>query len=594
MDRRTKVVATIGPACADRDIFESMYRAGVDCVRLNLSHGDCGDHRAAFQLVHDLRERVQEPGRPLALMVDTRGPEVRISPSVETLKITAGDIVAITADDNCRVPGAAHVLHVNIPGLSREIPEDTEVLIDDGRVQLVVQELRERVILARAVNGGTVAGGKNVSFPGVTLDLPVLSDRDREDLRFAVSSGADWLALSLVHSAGDVLEVKDYLHAIGSADTAVMAKIETAAAYEELDHILAVSDGVMVARGDLGVQYPPEEVPMMQKDIIARCNAAGIPVVTATQMLESMTRNPTATRAEASDVANAILDGTDAVMLSGETAVGEYPRGTVEVMVRIIRRTEERWLGARDCGDGFLRFGTETIGESVALAAVTMSRDLRAAAIVTPTRSGYTARMVARYRPRADVVAVTTSDQVSRQLVLVWGVLPVTHRHLQNDTASEAQRIALEVGAVSEGSLVIITSGAPGGPAGTTDTLMVRTLHSTLVSGHGVGRGSAVGAALVEDDTGLLQSPDISGAGVLVMRAWRREFADQVEAAVAIVAEEGGLSSEAALVGLEFGIPVIVGAAGATRAILPGMVITVDAGRGLVHSASGENRHPTQ
>ncbi len=593
MDRRTKVVATIGPACAGRDVLESMYRAGMDVVRLNLSHGSEANHRDAVRTVREVRERTEEPGRPLALMVDSRGPEIRVLPSAGTIDIRPGDMVALTADGCSQVPGADHVVCVNVPCLPSGLCRGSQVLIADGRMQLRVSDLGDGMILAEAVDAGTISGGNNVCFPGVVLDFPILSDSDQKDLRLSVASGAEWLALSLVRRAEDVLEARDYLHDIGSADTAVMAKIETAEAYEHLDHILAVSDGVMVARGDLGVEYPPEEIPMIQKDIIARCNAAAIPVVTATQMLESMTTSPTATRAEASDVANAILDGSDAVMLSGETAVGEYPRRTIEMMVRIIQRTEERWLGSRRPGEDVERFERDSIGEAVARAAVNMSYDLQADAIVTPTRSGYTSRMVARYRPRAKVVAVTTSEGISRRLAPVWGVLPVTHRHLTDDTASEVQRVALRVGAVSEGDLVIITGGTPGGPAGTTDTVMVRTLHSILVCGQGIGRGSATAAALVEDDAGILQPSDASG-GVLVMRQWSCHFGPRAETAAAIVAEEGGLSSEAALVGLQLGIPVIVGAVGATAAIRAGAVVTVDAERGVVHSPAGGNRHSVQ
>ncbi|MFO7941338.1 MAG: pyruvate kinase, partial [Bacillota bacterium] len=452
----------------------------------------------------------------------------------------------------------------------------SKMLIDDGRVELEIEGEAEGWLIARSENAGRILPGKGVAFPGVSLSLPFLSDEDVADIELAVEAEADWLALSFVQEPADILQVRDHL---GEDSPGLIAKIETLAGYGNLDAILQVVDGIMIGRGDLGVDCPPEEIPLIQKDIIRRCNRAGIPVITATQMLESMIDSPVATRAEASDVANAILDGTDAVMLSGETAAGSYPRETVATMARIIERTESGW---RDWRSPQVNGESSSVTEAVARSAVWIADRVDAEAVLTPTQSGHTAIMVSRYRPTVPVVAVTSSPRVWRRLALVWGVYPLL-KDRSGDVVEDAGDVAMAGKYVSPGARVVVTSGYPQGVPGTTNALQVKTLGTILAQGSGVGRTMATGKAVVESQSGEL-SPDFSPGDVLILRAWRAELGDVAHEAAAIVAEEPGLSSPAALAGLGWGIPVVVGVEDAANSIAPGIQITVDARRGIVYS----------
>jgi len=598
--RRTKIVATLGPSCGKYESLIQLYRAGMDIARLNLSHGEISWHR---KLAHRMRRLFCEESdldRPPALMFDTRGPEVRIASSGKDTRLKQDELVHITAIDTPAHPGMVPVparpdrkmreIHLSTGNFAARISGGDSLLIGDDKTEFVVEQVLDSdSLVARCMAGGSVQEGDRVAFPGIRLDLPFLSQRDREDLDLAVECGVDWVALSFVQKAENVVEVKDHLHEAGKGKPgpAVMAKIETLAGYESLDDILLVADGVMVARGDLGSDYSAEDIPLIQKDIIRRCNDAGVPVVTATQMLESMIHSPRPTRAEASDVANAIIDGTDAVMLSAETAVGDHPARAVEVMRSIAERTEAGWAPPAQSRDPS---AVDTVTDAVAGAAVNMSRQLEAEAILTPTRSGYTARMIARYRPPAPIRAVTTSPGVARQLAMVWGV-SATVEEEADDVVAAAQEAVLRHKLVSPGSLVVITSGAPDGP-GTTDSVQVRTLGTVLCRGTGIGSGHATGHALVAMGGGEAD-PEPDSGDILVITSWEPEFASLVQRVAAIVAEEPGLSSPAALAGLHRGIPVVVGAQDAMHHISPGDEITVDAQRGIIYSgraALGDRR----
>ncbi len=579
--RNTKIVATLGPACWDHDVLAEMYRSGVDVARINMSHGSDDEHRRAVNLVEEIR-RGEAPGRPLALMLDTRGPELRLTGLEEAIEIEAGERIGLAGqeDEVHAAPADFPSFRVSIPHLVSRVPIGSRVLIDDGRIELEAITVEDGWLVVSAAHRARIRPGKGVAFPGVSLSLPFLSSEDLRDIDLAAEIGADWLALSFVQEAADILAVRDHL---GERAPGLMAKIETLAGYQNLDAILQVVDGIMIGRGDLGVDCPPEEIPLMQKDIIHRCNRAGIPVITATQMLESMIENPIATRAEASDVANAILDGTDAVMLSGETAAGSYPLETVATMARIIERTESGWIGGRPATDSPI--WSTSVTDAVARSAVWIAAEVDAEAVLTPTQSGHTAMMVSRYRPEVPVVAVTSSRQVWRRLALAWGVHPLL-KDAEGDVVEDAGEVAMRAKYVSPGARVVVTSGQPQGVPGTTNALQVKTLGRILARGSGVGRTVARGRAVVEDAEGEI-SPEFSPGDILIIRAWEPGMGAFAADAAAIVAEEPGLSSPAALAGLGWGIPVVVGVESATAVVEAGAEITVDARRGLVYSLRG-------
>jgi len=586
--RRTKIVATIGPASGDSSTLREMYLAGMDVVRFNLSHGTQDSYR---QYIANLTRGIGpclQPGRPLALLFDTQGPEIRIRGGALPVRARVGDRVHLAPEGVSGVPGplgsdpesrSVH-LEVSYRDLARDLlgsGDETRAIIGDGNVELTVEEVRPPIVVCRVTSGGTVSPGKKISFPGTLLNLPFLGQEDERDIRFALDCGADYLAISFVRRASDMLEVRELLEA-WDADVACMAKIETLEAYQHLDEILEVSDTVMVARGDLGVYCPPEDVPVMQKEIIRKCGDAGVPVVTATQMLESMVDHPVATRAEASDVANAIFDGTDAVMLSAETSSGSYPVEAVRTMAKIAARSEAAAARWHRRAEAPVR---QTVTDAVAWATVHTADLLDASGILAPTQSGFTARMVARYRPAQPVVAVVVEEEVGRRLALVSGVYPVSSSPGE-DVVKGACSAALDAGLVSAGDLVVVTSGLPRGVPGTTNSMQVHTLGEVLVSGTGIGRGHVTAPAAVGDDPEDLKRVFTPG-DVLVASGLGPELVDLAESAGGLVVEAGGLSSPAAVLGLSLGIPVIVGAQAALKRIHQGQLVTVDAGRGLVY-----------
>jgi len=576
--RNTKIVATVGPACDDEPTLLRLYERGVDVARVNLSHGTDAAHREMIAMVRKTGSRVS-PERPLALMLDTRGPELRLKGLEEPIRLEAGQRLAMAGLEDApkAAPEGVPTVRTSVPHLVHHVPEDARVLIDDGRVVLHVVEVLAGWVIAVTENPATIEPGKGIAFPGIALDLPFLSDEDLRDLELAAEVGADWVALSFVQQATDVLQARDYL---GDNPPALVAKIETLMGYRNLDAILQVADGVMIGRGDLGVDCPPEEIPLMQKDIIRRCNGAGVPVITATQMLESMIESPIATRAEASDVANAILDGTDAVMLSAETAIGKYPAEAVSTMTRIIVRTESGWGSARKRSepDG----ESVSVTDAVARSAVWIAAKVAADAILTPTQSGHTGIMVSRHRPEVPVIAVTSARAVWQRLALVWGVHPLL-KEGEGDVVEDAGDVAMAAGCVAPGARVVITSGQPQGVPGTTNALQVRTLGKILVRGAGVGRTSARGRAAIRTGETTF-NPEFCAGDVMVIDNWDAGLGDFVKDAAAIIAEEPGLSSPAALAGLGRGIPVLVGVKAATATIEPGSFVTVDARRGLVYA----------
>ncbi len=580
--RRTKIVATLGPATDEPAVMRRVIEAGVDIVRLNLSHGGRDKQAGRLALA---RSCAAEAGRNVGVMVDTRGPEVRLgSLGRDHVELADGAQFRMVCDASLDA-GDEREAAVNHPGLGEDVRVGDRVLVDDGRIVLEVTACGARAVDTRVVSGGTLLPGKKVQVPGRDLNLPTLSEEDAADLAWAAGEGVEWVAASFIKDATSVLTVRRVIER-AHGETLVMAKIETPEGLRNLEAVLAASDGVMVARGDLGVELPVEEVPPAQKRIIAAARRLGKPVVTATEMLESMVHSARPTRAEASDVANAVWDGSDAVMLSAETASGEHPVEAVEFMDRICRTTE----GAREFPAYLRAAETNAVTnatEAVSRATVQVAADLRADAIVTATEGGFTARMVARQRPQVPIVAVTPSGRVARALAVVWGVESVVARPREGRTAWEsAVECAAEAGHLRQGSLVVVTGGEAAGATGATDLLQVRTVARRLVSGRGIGRTQVVGRVhrLGGHGEGVaLEGEGEAEAAVLVAQSGDVPgFVRALEHAVAVVVEEGGLTSTAAVAALSLRKPAVVGAQGALDRLPDGAWVTVDSLRGWV------------
>ncbi len=574
--RRTKIVCTIGPSIESEEQIERIIDAGMDVARLNLSHGSSEDHYRRLNLIRRVAEGKR---KTIGFMVDSRGPEVRTGDlEEESVYLEEGRDFILTTEP---VAGNSRKASVTYPDLHLDLKPGARVLIDDGLIVLEVRDISGRDIRCRVVHGGELKSYKGLNTPGTRINLPALGDKDREDIKMAIENEIDFLAASFTRSADDVLEIRKLIEKQGGK-IMILAKIESEEGVENFDSILEVADGVMVARGDLGVEIPPEKVPLLQKEFIRKCNRLGKPVITATQMLDSMIRNPQPTRAEASDVANAIIDGTDAVMLSGETAVGRFPVEAVETMDRIARHTEQG-LDYKKILDELSMTVKKTVTDAISYSTCTIAQELNADAIITSTQSGHTARMVAKYRPWAPIVAVSSRRRVASHLTLTRGVCsiicpPVTST---DDMFNNAIRTSLEEGLIKSGDMVVITAGVPVGVSGTTNLLRVETVGEIIVRGTGVGKKAVSGAAFVATDEKDLKN--IAEGQILIARMTDSNYLPAIEKSAALVTEEGGLTSHGAIVAINYGKPAVVGVERATELIKTGDVITVDAIRGLIY-----------
>ncbi|EEU64264.1 pyruvate kinase [Enterococcus faecalis DS5] len=577
--KKTKIVCTIGPASESVDMLVNLINAGMNVCRLNFSHGDYEEHGARIK---NIREAVKITGKRVAILLDTKGPEIRTNDMENgaiTMKI--GDSVRISMTE---VLGTNEKFSITYPELINDVNVGSHILLDDGLIDLEVTDIDRDAneIVTVVKNEGVLKNKKGVNVPGVSVNLPGITEKDANDIRFGIGQGIDFIAASFVRRASDVLEITKILEEENATHIQIIPKIENQEGIDNIDEILKVSDGLMVARGDMGVEIPTEDVPVVQKALIKKCNALGKPVITATQMLDSMQRNPRPTRAEANDVANAIYDGTDAVMLSGETAAGDYPLEAVQTMARIAVRTEETLVNQ----DSFaLKLYsktdmTEAIGQSVGHTA----RNLGIQTIVAATESGHTARMISKYRPKAHIVAITFSEQKARSLSLSWGVYAtVADKPSSTDEMFNlASKVSQEEGYASEGDLIIITAGVPVGEKGTTNFMKIQMIGSKLVQGQGVGEEAIIAKAVVAGTAEEAVAKATEGA-ILVTKTTDKEYMPAIEKASALVVEEGGLTSHAAVVAIAQNIPVIVGAADATSLINNDEVITVDPRRGIVY-----------
>ncbi|MEM1424927.1 MAG: pyruvate kinase [Cyanobacteria bacterium P01_H01_bin.130] len=572
--RRTKIVATIGPATSKPEVLRALIEAGATTLRLNFSHGTHADHQ---RNIRTIRQISFELNRPVAILQDLQGPKIRLGRfEGGSIHLKNGDPFMLTSRS---IPGTQTESSVTYDKLAEEVPEGATILLDDGRVEMVVESVdRENEALhCRTVVGGPLSNNKGVNFPGVYLSIKALTDKDRVDLAFGLEQGVDWVALSFVRNPQDVLEIRELIAAAGK-NVPVIAKIEKHEAIEQMEAILSLCNGVMVARGDLGVELPAEDVPVLQKRLIRTANRLGIPIITATQMLDSMVSSPRATRAEISDVANAIIDGTDAVMLSNETAVGEYPVEAVATMARIAERIErERMWPAHD-------WVTHSIPNAISKAVSTISEQLSAAAIMTLTKSGATARNVSKFRPSTQILAVTPHVHVARQLQLVWGVRPLMVLDLDSysQTFQAAIASAQEQRLVKEGDLVVMTAGTLQGISGSTDLVKVEVVTSVLGQGQGLGSGSVSGRAHVAQST--MDANNLNPGEILVVPATSADCIEALRRASGIITEDADLNGHAAVIAKTLDIPAVLGVANATSLIREGAIITLDTQKGEVYS----------
>ena len=505
LKRRTKIVATIGPATESEEIISELIKAGVTTFRLNFSHGDHDDHAERIKII---RKVSNDLDLNIGILQDLQGPKIRLGRFKDgPIKVKKGDLFTLTSKE---VDCNNKIANVTYEKLLEEISLGKRILLDDGRVEMIVENINkpDNLLECRVTVGGVLSNNKGVNFPDVQLSVKALTEKDKKDLQFGLNAGVDWIALSFVRNPSDINEIKDLINEFGYS-TPVVAKIEKFEAIDQIDSVLPLCDGVMVARGDLGVEMPPEEVPLLQKDLIKKANSLGIPIITATQMLDSMASSPRPTRAEVSDVANAILDGTDAVMLSNETAVGDYPVEAVRTMATIARRIERDY--PQKAIESHL---PSTIPNAISAAVSSIARQLDAAAIIPLTKSGATAHNVSKFRPPTPILATTSEKSVARRLQLAWGVTPILIESQERTSKifSIAMQIAQEMGILKQGDLVVQTAGTLTGISGSTDLIKVGLVRKVIARGTSIGENGVTGKARIinkEVDVSLITPGEI-------------------------------------------------------------------------------------
>lgn len=577
--RRTKIVCTLGPSTDNEEVLRQLMLEGMAVARMNFSHGTHEEQKVRLDAVKKLRD---ELGLPIAALLDTKGPEIRIG-EVEGGKLELKTGQAFTLTDEEMV-GTAEKVSITYKELYLDVCPGDSILIDDGLIGMTVQRIDGKEIICQVKNGGFISNRKGVNVPGVELKMPFVSKKDYEDILFAIEQEFDYIAASFTRTAEDILELRRILQSNNGEGINIIAKIENMQGVENCEAILRVADGIMIARGDMGVEIPLEEVPVIQKKLIRLCISMDKPVITATQMLDSMMKNPRPTRAETTDVANAIYQGTSAIMLSGETASGQYPVEALKTMVRIAIRTEEDI-------DYDARFKHRTIKDNpditnaVSHATCTTAVDLQAAAIITVTKSGRTVGMVSKYRPGCTIIGCCMDDYVCRQLNLSWGVQPILLE--KEDNAEElflhAVEAAERAGLVSIGDLTVLTAGVPLGITGTTNLIKVQVAGRVLVTGEGITRKKVSGPVCVAKNAAELRE-NFQAGSIVVVPETDNEMLPQIKTALALVTERAGSNSHGAIVGLALDIPVIVGAQGATEILKNGAVVLVNAEEGTVSS----------
>ncbi|MFV0438647.1 MAG: pyruvate kinase [Desulfopila sp.] len=579
---KTKIVVTLGPNSQTTEQMVEFIRAGMNVARINLSHGSRESHRQLIQLVKDAR---QQAGTDTAILLDTRGPEIRVQELEAAVELIGGQELTICPTFADPATGR---IGVNYPAFAGDVEVGCQVLLDDGKMLLEVLKIEGDEVRTRVVHGGRLTSRKRVALPGMLINLPPLTAEDEADIAFGVKQGVDFIAASFVRQANDVWAVRKIIEE-GKGSQAIIAKIENRQGVDNLEQILTAADGLMVARGDLGVEVPAEEVPILQKRFIHAANLAGKPVITATQMLESMIESPTPTRAEASDVTNAIFDGTDAVMLSAESAVGKNPLAAIHFLARCAATAENSLDYDSILADG-LRHRRPVVTDAISYASCTTAAELEAAAIIAATSSGSTARMVARYRPKAPVIAVSTDIATVRQLQLVRGVIPLLSAPANNmdEQLDMSIHAATQAEFVKNGDLIVITAGFPIKTKGTTNMLKVHTVADVCFTGQGIG------VTAVDGEIRIIQSEEdwthLPHNAIVVLNGTDHSMLDHLARVRGIIAEQPGLTSHAAILGRELDIPVICNVTNATRIFENGQTVTIDGATGQICYGSQRDR----
>lgn len=575
--RKTKIVCTMGPRLFELNLVEDIIRAGMDVARFNFSHDIPENHLKRYEELVRIREKMDVP---IATMLDTKGPEVRIGLFKEgKITLVKGQEFVLTTEDCI---GTGERVSISYKDLPKDLRTGVTILIDDGLIAMEVIDIGKTDIRCRVKNDGVISNNKGVNIPGVHLSLPFISPKDHDDILFAIKHGFDFIAASFTRTAQDILAIREIFSREGCTSINIIAKIENLQGVQNIDEIIRVSDGIMVARGDMGVEIPLEDVPVMQKLIIKKAYNAGKQVITATQMLDSMMKNPRPTRAEATDVANAIYDGTSATMLSGETAAGLYPVEAVMTMASIALRAEADidYIARFKKREGTVN---DDVTSAISHATCTSAHDLKAAAIIPVTKSGITARMISKYRPNCPIIACTTSETARRQLNLSWGVIPLVIAEEQNtdDLFEHAVDAGVKAGLLQDGELVVMTAGVPLGISGTTNLMKVHVVGHILVTGTGITQKQVCADLCVARDAEEAKTLFRDGC-ILVMRQTSNDLLSLVRKAAGLIIEDPDPNGHGAVAGMSLDIPVIIGAKNAMQILKNGAVVTLDADRGVV------------
>lgn len=578
--RKTKIICTMGPSTEKEGVLEKLMLAGMNVARFNFSHGD---HEEQMGRLTKLRATREKLGLPVAALLDTKGPEIRLREFAEgKVMLEAGQTFTLTTDE---IMGDENRVSVSYKDLPKDVAPGTHILIDDGLIEMTVTDVTDTDIICKVINGGKVSNKKGVNVPNVELSMDYVSPKDYKDIVFAVKEDFDFIAASFVRTAADVKELRDILHEHGGDDIKIIAKIENHQGIQNIDEIIEAADGIMVARGDMGVEIPLEDVPVMQKMIIKKVCDAGKIVITATQMLDSMMKHPRPTRAEATDVANAIYDGTSAIMLSGETAAGMYPIEAVKTMVRIATRTEQdinylqRFRQRRTMCN-------PDVTSAISHATCTMAGDLSAAAIVTVTKSGRTAKMISKYRPNCTIVGECLNEKVCRQLNLEWGVEPVLIAEEKNADMlfEKAVDVAEATGFVSKGDIVVLTGGVPLGVSGTTNLIKVQVAGHILLNGKGANGKKISGNLCVCHEAADIEN--FKDGDIIVAADTTNEMMGQMRQASGLIVENEDANSHAVIAGLSLDIPVLIAAKDAVQVLKSGAYVELDCENGIVSTMS--------
>ena len=574
--RKTKIICTLGPSTDKGDVLEQLMLSGMNVARLNFSHDTYENQKKRIDKVKALRTK---HNLPVACLLDTKGPEIRLKTfKDERVTLEMGQDFCLTTRD---VEGTKDIVSVTHKDLHKDIHVGSSILIDDGLVGLKVVAIKGQDIHCKVENGGTISNRKGVNIPGVELSIPFMSEKDKEDLLFGIKQDVDFVAASFTRTADDIKEMKAFLKANGGEDIRIIAKIENSQGVDNIDSIIEACEGIMVARGDMGVEIPEEEVPIIQKMIIKKVIAAGKVVITATQMLDSMMKNPRPTRAETTDVANAIYDGTSATMLSGETAAGAYPVEAVKMMARIAERTEKE-INYRKRFNDMAKYTDPGITDAICHATCSTAYDLDAKAIITVTKSGFSARMISKYRPDCTIIGECLTEKVCRQLNLEWGVEPIliTEEQDASQLFEKAVDVAEMAGFVSKGELVVLTGGVPLGVSGTTNLIKVQVAGHILVTGKGLNGKKISGNLCVCHSNEDLKS--FKDGDIIVAADTTNEMMAQMRQASALIVEAEGANCHAAIAGLSLDIPVLIAAKNALDVLKTSAYVEVDCESGIV------------